>query len=277
MFHDHQSWAFANICDEIRRPHKRVSLGHCEYSNVHSVCCAWSVLEAVWYHLHYECVQVSREPLWDFYANTKIIIVLRRYPRRDGTKLRWMQSNLRSAFHRFSVRIHLWQTRSCSWYKLHRTCTFIKAVEDPGFLSDFAQGCLHSIDQNSEHLLDEYLIQLVKLESVAEEITQALPRHREGVQDNLCLVVTNALYSGRSLQIVQLRKPRLVTKPCPWYIGSSLLWSKASSHSWRSYRLGRIGMAVAKMGFFSSLYRSWERIKRYSEKDERLFWARTAR
>lgn len=62
---------------------------------------------------------------------------------------------------------------------LRRTYTFVKNVEDLGFITDSTESCLRSLEQNPEYLSDEHLIQLVKLQFVAEEINQALPRHRQ--------------------------------------------------------------------------------------------------
>ena len=57
----------------------------------------------------------------------------------------------------------------------------------------YADTCLHVLEECAEYASDEYLIQLVKLQHIAEEINQALPRsdlespHRSAAQIALCI------------------------------------------------------------------------------------------
>jgi hypothetical protein len=70
-----------------------------------------------------------------------------------------------------SLRAHIFALEGSSGY-----------YADSGFLialSDSSEKCLRSLEQNPEYLSDEYLIQLVKLQTFTEEINQALPRHKQ--------------------------------------------------------------------------------------------------
>lgn len=57
--------------------------------------------------------------------------------------------------------------------------TFIKDVKGFQYTNEFTESCLQVLEEAAEYQSDQYLIQLVKMQSIAEEINQALPRHNK--------------------------------------------------------------------------------------------------
>jgi hypothetical protein len=60
-----------------------------------------------------------------------------------------------------------------------RIYTFVKDVNDLPYTNDFTEACLQVLEKTAEYNSDQYVIQLVKMQSIAEEINQALPRHSQ--------------------------------------------------------------------------------------------------
>ena len=63
--------------------------------------------------------------------------------------------------------------------QFHRAFTFIKDGEDLRYPNDFTESCLRAIEESAEYQSDSYLVQLVKIQSIAEEINEALPRYSQ--------------------------------------------------------------------------------------------------
>lgn len=59
--------------------------------------------------------------------------------------------------------------------------TFVQTTDAVRYNNEFTEECLRVFELRSEHTSDQYLIQLVRLQKLAEEINQALPRYRQDV------------------------------------------------------------------------------------------------
>lgn len=57
--------------------------------------------------------------------------------------------------------------------------TYIKYTNNLRYASDYAENCIYVLEKSSECPSDEHLIQLVRLQKIAQEINEALPRYSD--------------------------------------------------------------------------------------------------